>query len=60
MNLFEKYSKKYRECNTRLTVKPESYPADDREYFEERASIMEYDGGMSREDAEAAALRCIV
>lgn len=28
---------------------------DQRERYEERAAIMEYDGGMSREDAERAA-----
>lgn len=34
--------------------------ADDwREAFEERAAIMEYDGGMSRIDAEAAALALV-
>jgi hypothetical protein len=30
----------------------------DREAFEERAAIMEFDGGMTRVDAEAAALLC--
>lgn len=29
---------------------------DQRERYEERAAIMEYDGGMSRQDAERAAL----
>ena len=28
---------------------------DDREAFEERAAIMEYDGGLTREKAEVAA-----
>lgn len=31
-------------------------PAAWREEYEERAAIMEYDGGLSRERAEAAAL----
>lgn len=31
-------------------------PEDARDSFEERAAIREYDGGMSRDDAEAAAL----
>jgi len=30
----------------------------DREAFEERAAIMEFDGGMTRADAEAASLLC--
>lgn len=30
----------------------------DREAFEERAAIMEFDGGMTRADAEAAAVLC--
>lgn len=29
--------------------------ANTREFFEERAAIYEFDGGMSRRDAEAAA-----
>lgn len=29
--------------------------SDQRESYEERAAIMEYDGGLSREEAEAAA-----
>lgn len=32
----------------------------EREAFEERAAIMEFDGGMTRADAEAAALLCCV
>lgn len=28
--------------------------------YEERAAIMEYDGGMSRTEAEAAALECVM
>ncbi len=30
--------------------------SDEREYWEERAAIREYDGGQSREDAERGAL----
>lgn len=29
---------------------------EEEEYFEERAAIMEYDGGLSRDKAEDAAL----
>ncbi len=29
---------------------------DQREFYEERAAILEYDGGMTREEAERAAL----
>ncbi len=32
----------------------------DREEFEERASIMEYDGGLSREEADWRALRIVL
>lgn len=35
---------------------PADLPAEWRDVFEERASIMEYEGGLSREHAEAAAL----
>ena len=34
----------------------EDLPSDWRVWFEERAAIMEYDGGLSRETAEAKAL----
>jgi hypothetical protein len=33
----------------------DGYVADRREAFEERAAIMEFDGGMCRAEAEAAA-----
>jgi len=33
--------------------------ADMIEAFEERAAIMEYDGGMTREDAETEARKCL-
>jgi len=42
------------------TVAPESLPMDWRIEWEERAAIMEYDGGLPREHAEAEALRDIV
>jgi len=32
---------------------------DEHEYFEERAAIMEYDGGLNREEAERLALECL-
>lgn len=35
-------------------------PADLRELWEERAAIMEYDGGLSRAEAERQALRCVL
>ena len=36
-----------------------SWPPDLKELFEERAGIMEYEGGMSRAEAEAAAFNAI-
>lgn len=33
---------------------------DQREHFNERAAIMQYDGGMTREDAEKAAMQEVV
>jgi hypothetical protein len=35
---------------------PESLPIDWRIEYEERAAILEYDGGLSREDADTQAL----
>jgi hypothetical protein len=35
---------------------PDDLPADWRALFEERAAIMEYDGGLLREQAESAAM----
>jgi hypothetical protein len=37
-------------------IRVEDLDADWRVWFEERAAIMEYDGGLSRERAEAMAL----
>lgn len=33
------------------------YPRDARDIVEERAAILQFDGGMTREDAEQAAMR---
>lgn len=33
---------------------------DQREHFNERAAIMQYDGGMTREEAEKAAIQEVV
>ena len=38
-------------------ARPENLPMDWRIEFEERAAILEYDGGLSRERAEVLALR---
>lgn len=35
---------------------PFAFSLEEVEFFEERAAIMEYDGGMSREEAERRAL----
>lgn len=35
---------------------PDALTPDERVDYEERAAIREYDGGLSREEAEAAAL----
>jgi len=37
-------------------IHPGGLPPDWREAYEERAAIMEYDGGLPKERAEAAAL----
>ena len=42
------------------TIGPEHLPMDWRIEWEERAAIMEYDGGLSREGAEAKALADIL
>lgn len=39
---------------------PDTLPMDWRIDFEERAAILEYDGGLAREEAEAQALREIL
>ena len=36
-----------------------TWPADWRENFEERAAIMEYDGGLTRDEAEVSAWRLL-
>ena len=41
-------------------VGPDGLPSDLRIEFEERAAIMEYDGGLPREGAEALALAEVV
>ncbi len=38
------------------TIGPDDLPGDWRVWFEERAAIMEYHGGLPREHAEAEAL----
>lgn len=38
----------------------DSLTEDQRERFEERAAIMEFDGGLSRQDAEQSALHDII
>jgi len=38
-----------------LSTSPEKLPPEWRELYEERAAIMEFDGRLSRERAEAAA-----
>ena len=40
-----------------LTEWLETLDDDAREYFEERAAILEFDGGLSRSDAEIEAQR---
>lgn len=43
------------------TQKPlERLPPDQKELFEERAAIMEFDGGLSRKDAEIEALLAVL
>jgi len=44
----------------RRNIGPDDLPADFRDLFEERAAIMEFDGGLPMEHAEAAALRDIL
>lgn len=69
MNLLSKYLKKVSKNNKKTTLRESvdkidkittSLLTDDqKELFEERAAIMEYDGSMNREDAEREALRII-
>lgn len=33
---------------------------DQKENYEERAAIMEFDGGLSRADAERLAMKCVL
>ena len=40
-----------------IPASPNDLPPDWQSVWEERAAIMEYDGGMSKEDADAAALK---
>lgn len=42
-----------------VQTQPRNLSADEIELFEERAAIMEFDGGLSREDAEEAAMKII-
>jgi len=44
---------------SRLSLGPEDLPMDWRIEWEERAAIMEYDGGLPRDRAERAALEDI-
>ena len=46
--------------NVGAALTPEDLPNDWRLLYEERAAIAEYDGGLSREQAEAQALRDVV
>ena len=70
MNLLTKYLKRITEEEDKYYTSKESVDkidniitspltVDEMELFEERAAIMEYDGGLTREEAEKAALRCI-
>jgi hypothetical protein len=42
-----------------LPKERQDWPADERERFEERAGFMEFEGGLSREDAEREAERLV-
>lgn len=44
-------------ANPRLRAAVESMSPAEREWFEERAGILEHDGGLPIEEAEAVALR---
>lgn len=50
-------SKSDLERSAAATAPIEDWPAELREHFEERAAIREFDGGLSRADAERAAER---
>lgn len=54
--------REHKEEIVKALVEPSKLPGNafDREAFEERAAIMEHDGGMSRTDAEAHATACMV
>ena len=42
------------------TIGPEDLPPDWQVEWEERAAIMEFDGGLPRERAEAEAMKCVI
>lgn len=46
-------------CKPELLALLDTERAADAEAFEERAAIMEFDGGLLRADAEAAARKCV-
>ena len=46
--------------DTKLADQVKKLSLKDREWFEERAAIMEYEGKMSREVAEKEAYRCLL
>jgi hypothetical protein len=46
--------------DTKLADQIKMLSPEDREWFEERAAIMEYDGKMSREVAEKEAYKCLL
>lgn len=71
MDLMEKYRKKLQALNNEIRCETTSNTSkiissaddllteDEKECFEERAAIMEFDGGMSREEAEREAVKLI-
>ena len=70
MNLLTKYLKRITEEEDKYYTSKESVDkidniitspltVDEKELFEERAAIMEYDGGLSRKEAESESVKLI-
>jgi len=60
MSRLEEFSKKFWEMS-RPTLAPKAHLTEvERELYEERAAIMEYDAGMPRKEAEMAAMQYIL
>jgi len=63
MNLIEKYRARMNDTRQRIddiTTFLAGLTKDERSIFEERAAIIEFDGGLTRAESEKRARSCIV